>query len=507
MFEVMLIVTALIALGGAAIAYDGSRDVFHPLIFIGPMMAFLYGWMPWKLYQRGGLDRFFTSDQLFLVQTLYLLGVLAFVGCCLTVGVRLKGRKAQVHTLPKEVCRRILTGAMIVGSLGFVCWIIAIQNVGGFSQAFSGAYGGGYDTSGYIRDGAMLLLVGVLLAITSLSAGGPKVLSLATAVFFGSPWLANAVLMGRRGPTFMLAVFVLMGWFINRTKRPPLLAVGAVGVCLGWLVLFLVTNRSQIYLGSQFDVKTDVSNIVETADNSNEYVYGSGAVLSARARDHFFWMRRYLAQSWCGPSPARSGRPSTRTSACPSCWSMPAPAKGFGPTLGWVGAPGLRARHHRRLVHRGQLARDPGHGPARLGLWTRLEERRAARRPVVEPVRDCLRACHLLRHADDGGSHLPHHHALAAVLADLEVRAEAAGARRCARATLGSPACCRGPRPYVPRAFPAPLDTEASERNSPCLTHGLSPCRAPASRVIWIDWYAYHVARFRGLERRAGAVG
>ncbi len=340
MYELMLIVTVLIAVGGAAIAYDGSRDVFHPLIFIGPMLAALYGWMPWKLLERGGLDHYFTSDQLFLVQSLYLLGVLAFVGCCLSVGVRLKGKKAQAHTLPKEVCRRILTGAMIVGSIGFVCWVIAIHNVGGFSQAFSGAYGGGYDASGYVRDGAMLLLVGVLLAVTSLSSGGPKVLSLGTAIFFGSPWLANAVLMGRRGPTFMLAVFVLMGWFINRTKRPPLLAVGGVGVCLSWLVLFLVTNRSQIYLGSQFDVKTDVSNIVETADNSNEYVYGSGAVLSARAREHFFWMRRYLAQVMVRPIPSAIWPTKYEDFGVPELLVNAGTGEGFGPTLGWVGAPG-----------------------------------------------------------------------------------------------------------------------------------------------------------------------
>ena len=51
MFEVLLFGCAAVALFGLFAAYDGSRDVFHPLIFIGPMLAFLYGWMPWKLLQ------------------------------------------------------------------------------------------------------------------------------------------------------------------------------------------------------------------------------------------------------------------------------------------------------------------------------------------------------------------------------------------------------------------------------------------------------------------------
>ena len=40
--------------------------------------------------------------------------------------------------------------------------------------AFSTSYSGGFDDSGYVRDGAMLLLVSLLLIVTSLSAGGPR---------------------------------------------------------------------------------------------------------------------------------------------------------------------------------------------------------------------------------------------------------------------------------------------------------------------------------------------
>ena len=340
MYELMLIAAIVVALGGTAIAYDGSRDVFHPLIFIGPMLAFLYGWMPWKLLHSGGLDRFFDREQLLFVQTLYLLGVLAFVGMCLSVGVRLKGNRAGVAKLSKRVCKRLLICAVLVGGTGLTCWGITIHNVGGFVNAFSTSYAGGYDASGYVRDGSLLLLVGVLFAITSFSAGGPKLLSVGIGLLFGVPWASSALLMGRRGPTFALVVVLAMGWFINRKKRPPLLAVAAGGLCLGWLVLFLVTNRNNIYIGSSFQMKTDVDNVVDTADNSNEYIYGSGTVLSAKAMNHYYWMRRYLAQVTVRPIPSAIWPTKYEDFGVPELLVNAGTGEGFGPTLGWVGAPG-----------------------------------------------------------------------------------------------------------------------------------------------------------------------
>ena len=71
---------------------------------------------------------------------------------------------------------------------------------------------------------------------------------------FGAPWLSQALLTARRGPTFAFAMVVLMGWYLNRHRRPPAVAVVVSGFLLGWLVLFLVANRGNIYLGSDFDV-------------------------------------------------------------------------------------------------------------------------------------------------------------------------------------------------------------------------------------------------------------
>ncbi len=341
LFPILIVAAAVVALAGTAIAYDGSRDVFHPLVFIGPMFAFLYGWMPWKLYTNNGLDRFFDSDQLVFVASLNLVAVAAFVVCCLATGVRARAPKPQAgQALPERTLQRLLVGGSVAGAIGFMCWAITIINVGGFVNAYSTSYTGGWDDSGYIRDGSILLLIGLLVAVFVLSSKGPRLPAWLMIAIFGLPWLAGALLMARRGPTFELAVILLMGWYIKRKNRPPLFAVAVGGFCLGWLVLFLVTNRNNIYLGSDFNVKTDVSNIVQASDTGNEWVYGAGTVLSAQHRDHYFWLRRYLAQVLVRPIPTAVWTHKYEDFGVPELLHNAGTGEGFGDALGWKGADG-----------------------------------------------------------------------------------------------------------------------------------------------------------------------
>lgn len=341
MFSFLLILVALLTLGGIALSFDSSRDVFHPFLYLGPMLFLLYAWMPFQLLRADGLAQFFDRDQLVHVQLLNALGVAAFAACCILPGLGMRRfRSPGPLQLTPRVANRLLLSAYVLGLVGLACWMITIINVGGFVQAFSSSYAGGYDDSGYVRDGAMLLLVGVLLAATVLAANGPRLASCIALALFGLPWLASAVLMGRRGPTFGFAVVVLMGWFLGRGKRPPVLLTAGAGMLLGWLVLFLVTNRQSIYLGSDFNVKTDVAEIVDKPQTGNEFIYGTGSVLSAEKRDHYFWMRRYLAQVLIRPIPSSVWPDKYADFGVPELLHNAGTGEGFGPTLGWEGAVG-----------------------------------------------------------------------------------------------------------------------------------------------------------------------
>ena len=341
MFEALLVAAVLILLFALVCALDGARDVFHPLVFIAPMMGLLYVWMPFKLWSAGGLDQFFDTSQLLFVQSVYVLGVLSFVAACLWAGLRIPAASAPIsEALGKQACDRMTISAALAGAVGFLCWTISIINVGGFVNAYSKSYGGGWDDSGYVRDGSLLLLVGVLLAITSLAAGGSRKLNAALIAAFAFPWLSQAILMGRRGPTFAFVVVVLMGWYTTRRRRPPILGAAVLGFGLGWLVLFLVANRDSIYLGSDFNVKSDVGDVVAKPDTGNEYIYGSGTILAAVRRDHYFWMRRYLAQLLVRPIPRAIWPTKYEDFGVPELLNNAGTGEGFGDALGWVGAVG-----------------------------------------------------------------------------------------------------------------------------------------------------------------------
>ena len=242
--------------------------------------------------------------------------------------------------MTQAACRKLLIGALIAGTVGLVCWGITIINVGGFVNAYSASYAGGWDDSGYVRDGSLLLLVGILLSVSSIAASGPRLPSLALAGLFSFPWLSQALLLARRGPTFAWVVVVLMGWYINRGKRPPIVAVGVTGLCLGWLVLFLVTNRGSIYLGSDFNVSTDVSGVVDKPDTGNEYIYGTASVIASQHSDHYFWMRRYLAQILVRPIPSAIWPTKYEDFGVPELLHNAGTGDGITEALGWVGAPG-----------------------------------------------------------------------------------------------------------------------------------------------------------------------
>ncbi len=341
MFEFLLCCTAVALVLGMAAAYDGSRDILHPLFLICPMMGLLYVWMPFKLLTSGGLDAFFDRDQLVHVQLLYLLGVVACICGCLFAGTRVrKTFQEKEPSLPARMQARLLAASAVLGSVGLSCWMITIINVGGFRNAFSTSYSGGWDDNGYVRDGAMLLLIGVSLALMARAGGAPRIPSFLLMAAFALPWLASALLMGRRGPTFGLAIIVLLSWYLPRGTRPPILASAALAGTLGFLVLLLVTNRQNIYLGSDREMTSDVSDILEKPQTGNEYIYGSGAVLSAERRDHFFWMRRYLAQIFVRPVPSSIWPDKYADFGVPELLYNAGTGEGFGDTLGWEGAPG-----------------------------------------------------------------------------------------------------------------------------------------------------------------------
>lgn len=315
-------------------AYAGSRDVFHPLVVIAPMMVFMYAWMPLKLEEINGLAGFFQRDQLDFVQGINVCGVVCFSFGCLIMGCRIP---AVRPVIPNVSPQALVICATVLGFIGVTAWGVSVVNGSGGDLT---GYRGGWDDNGYVRDASLLVFPAVLLIMAATTIQGLRAMHGMLMALFLTQAILEAAFSARRGPTFMIAVTVAMGWYMHRRKRPSLVITGAAGAALGLLMLFLVSNRQNIYLGSDKELSNDVTSIVETADTGNEYIYGTGTILSSEQRDSFYWGWRYLAQIFVRPIPSSLWPNKYEDFGVPELMRNAGTGEGFAETLGWEGANG-----------------------------------------------------------------------------------------------------------------------------------------------------------------------
>ncbi|MBK4728708.1 hypothetical protein JJD41_02230 [Oxynema sp. CENA135] len=360
-FEFFLFLTfliALVTLGGIIIAYRRSHDSFHPLIYLGLMFFALYCYIPLDLLYSDleGLRSFLSIDQLEYVQALNLLGILSLYAGVLCGDGRINrlDYSGQLWSLPPVVCKRIDRAAIILGVIGVVCYLYGIVSVGGITAAYGRSYGGGWSTSGYAREAILLTLPALLWIMTTHVQRRMSKLDWGWITLFTLPLLIQGLLGARRGPTAMILAAVFIGWHLVRLRRPSLSKLIAGSIALGMLMLFLVTNRSQIYIGSDFNFERGLSDSsITKAHSGNEFIYGGGVILDADIRNRYFWGGRYITVFFIRPIP-RQLWPSKYQDAAdffgiPNLETSNAGTGGtaLADTVGWAGsvgaAPGIVA--------------------------------------------------------------------------------------------------------------------------------------------------------------------
>jgi len=145
----------------------------------------------------------------------------------------------------------------------------------------------------------------VLLALT-LRGRKIRLGHLLLAFFFASPHLIMASLGGRRGPAFLILLTLVSSWYVARNRRPTLRAVVGIVVMAGLLMLFLVSNRRNIYLGSEKEIDTEAFRnrvAVTEASSGQEFIYSSGLILTAEYKQQFYWGLRYFSLLFVRPIP------------------------------------------------------------------------------------------------------------------------------------------------------------------------------------------------------------
>jgi hypothetical protein len=235
-------------------------------------------------------------------------------------------------------------GAIGMGAVGMVAWVYMVYAGGGLTNVFGSAYGGFYNIDiGYIRDSVYLLL-GSLLLLLSPTLCQPRSLKWwAVVCTFATPWLIQALLGARRGPTFVLAVGLGVSWYMSRNERPKLAVAAVAGMGVGLLMLFLVANRSAIYIGSNEELSTEKMADIAKPDESNEYIFGVGCVITADQTGKFFWGKRVLAQIFVRPIP-RVIWPTKYADTVPELEQNAGVAgAGMEAVMGWKEVPGAAA--------------------------------------------------------------------------------------------------------------------------------------------------------------------
>ncbi len=296
-----MLIGATIALT-IGVALTRYRDTFHPSLVIGPMLAFHYFYSPLQLEATDGFYGYLWDEHVARAQWVHLAGVFA-----MCAGLLSGSRGARPPAAPAPRLGALLdTATLVRGSTflavtGIAGFVYGIIHIGGFSEAYGRAYGGGSAESGWVRELMLLCLPALLLFTISHQGRRLTTRDALIALAFGSPFLIHGLLGARRGPTFMGLAGPAMVFYMARDKRPRLLTLVVSGGLLGTLMLALVANRGSVYWG-ELDLERDPSAYFQPG-TGNDFIYGAGLVIVTDETHDFDWGAAYATTLFVRPIP------------------------------------------------------------------------------------------------------------------------------------------------------------------------------------------------------------
>lgn len=296
-YESLVWATGAVAFGFVLIGYWIAKDVFHPVLFLGPMLAYSYWLVPLVLTRDSIVWYLLPRAEMIWVQLYYLLGVACLCGGTLLAGVP---RKRSEPWLPSpEVSRQLRRAGVLLGAIGAAAYTFMVASGGGLDVVYAEAHGSGTASSGYIREAFYLIIPGLMLILLSSAGRKLRWTHLMWLAAFATPMVFHSLISASRGPSFMVFVTLAVGYCVVRNRRPPLVVTLASLTALGVLLLLLVTHRKMIHIGSEsleFRGTEAVLEFVGRPTPGNEYVFGSGVMIDASKRDEYQWGARYFIQ-------------------------------------------------------------------------------------------------------------------------------------------------------------------------------------------------------------------
>jgi hypothetical protein len=302
----------LLAAAGCAWALFKTRDVFHPLAYLMPMIVFLYVYLPYELI-REKILREEVFDSVAHVQLIN--------GSCiaaLVVGILLGSRQSKRRPKPKAEFspERLYVLAVVFGGIALVSFAVTLGSVGGLYEAYSNVKGGGAVESGYVRDAVFLSVPAVAAIGLCMAKDGLRLRYVLSGLFFAAPMLIHGLLGARRGPTFIALATIVAAYFMGRRTRPSLPVFVTGGAVTGVLLLLIVTFREQFRIGSELftqplttlqsmmdEMEERRMETMERVVEGNEFVYGAGVISRFEYNRDFYWGKRIATILFIRPVP------------------------------------------------------------------------------------------------------------------------------------------------------------------------------------------------------------
>lgn len=308
---VILMIGAIFLIASLAIGYSRSRDLLHPTVFLAPL--FLAGLVvePWLRIQHPEFTLYFPNyDGIVEVLAVQYLGMAAlFIGLLSVQGPRFQGDAGRMLMDPgltpeqKVQLRRV---AWIVGIIAVLAFWYGIWSAGGFDRAYGHAKGGGRAASGYLGEAQNLGFVAVVMYALAWQGTRFRPAILLSMIFFVSPTLIHGTFGGRRGPLFISLMALFGGWILQRGKAPRMVHTALVLACVLVAVVFVQSQRSHLYLGSNEGVKLDKfwdtlqSEHIGPGEN---FLASAGAMKVKLETGGFHYGRRFLIIFFVRPIP------------------------------------------------------------------------------------------------------------------------------------------------------------------------------------------------------------
>lgn len=293
-------------------AYRSYRDPLHPLMFLGPICLYVYVYQPLILSRADVLNDYFPEKgSLELAQTAILIFISAF---CLGL-LNIKAPVDVMRSLTEKsfqpsprIKRRFRIVAFILGGVGITGFLYMSAAGPGVLSAYGQYKGALVAVSGYIGESTLLTIPACILYIFSRQGEKWEWKNYLILFIFAFPHLIHAFLGARRGPAFSIMAALLIPWFMTMSKRPSLRTVFAALMLISIVILFLFSQRKQIYIGSDFEFNREqflekVKPTEETIDQGNDYIYGAGLLLTSRYHNYHFWGKRYAVLMLVRPIP------------------------------------------------------------------------------------------------------------------------------------------------------------------------------------------------------------